>query len=143
MAFVTIKQKETLEIWGELNSNWVFIKNYPFTACSGQLRQKVKEGVKQIPEGIYEIEYLNPYSLFYLSLKISYPNEFDKPIVEKQGRSNLGGDIFIHGKNKTVEYIPIGDDAIEEVFYLASKILSGRIPVYISPIDFRKSAVVG
>ena len=30
----------------------------------------------------------------------------------------MGGDIFIHGKSATIGCIPIGDEAIEEVFLL-------------------------
>ena len=52
---------------------------------------------RQIPEGIYGIEYLNPNSRFHLSLKRSYPNEFDRKRATEDGWSNLGGDILIHG----------------------------------------------
>ncbi len=139
MALVAIKDEQILEIRGLKNSEWVLIKTYPFTAFSGKLGPKLKEGDKQIPEGIYKIEYLNPNSLFYLSMKVSYPNDFDKKKGAMDGRTNLGGDIFIHGKDKTIGCIPIGDEAIEEVFLLASKTLKNEIKVVISPVDFRKT----
>lgn len=141
IALVAIKEDQILEIWGRRDAKWVQIKTYPFTAFSGKLGPKLKEGDKQIPEGIYEIEYLNPNSLFYLSIKVSYPNKFDKAMATKDGRTNLGGDIFIHGKDKTIGCIPIGDEAIEEVFLLVSKTIQKRIKVVISPIDFRKKPV--
>lgn len=139
MALVSIKEDQVLEIWGKQNSDWVLIKTYPFTAFSGKLGPKIKEADRQIPEGIYKIEYLNPNSLFYLSMKVSYPNDFDKAKAVGDGRTSLGGDIFIHGKDKTIGCIPIGDEAIEEVFLLASKTLKNKIKVVISPVDFRKS----
>jgi murein L,D-transpeptidase YafK len=139
MALVAIKADRVLEIWGKQDAEWVLIKTYPFTAFSGKLGPKLKEGDKQIPEGIYKIEYLNPNSLFYLSMKVSYPNDFDKAKVAIEGRTNPGGDIFVHGKNKTIGCIPIGDEAIEEVFLLASKTLKNEIKVVISPVDFRKT----
>ncbi|MCZ4409494.1 L,D-transpeptidase family protein [Cryomorphaceae bacterium 1068] len=139
MALVAIKEDQVLEIWGKQSSKWVLIKTYPFTAFSGKPGPKLKEGDKQIPEGIYKIEYLNPNSLFYLSMKVSYPNDFDRAKAATDGRTNLGGDIFIHGKDKTIGCIPIGDEPIEEVFLLASKTLKNEIKVVISPVDFRKA----
>ena len=139
MALVAIKTDQILELWGIQDSNWVLIKTYPFTSFSGKLGSKLKEGDKQIPEGIYKIEYLNPNSLFYLSMKVSYPNDFDRAMAAEEGRTDLGTDIFIHGKDMTFGCIPIGDEAIEEVFLLASKTLQHEIMVVISPVDFRKN----
>jgi len=139
MALVAIKTDQILELWGKKESKWALIKTYPFTAFSGKLGPKLKEGDKQIPEGIYKIEYLNPNSLFYLSMKVSYPNDFDRAMAAEEGRTDLGTDIFIHGKDMTFGCIPIGDEAIEEVFLLASKTLQHEIMVVISPVDFRKN----
>lgn len=141
MALVAIKTDQILELWGKKESKWALIKMYPFTAFSGKLGPKLKEGEKQIPEGIYKIEYLNPNSLFYLSMKVSYPNDFDKAMAAKEGRTDLGTNIFIHGKDMTVGCIPIGDEAIEEVFLLASKTLQHEIMVVISPVDFRVTSL--
>ena len=49
----------------------------------------------------------------------------------------MGGDIFIHGKSATIGCIPIGDEAIEEVFVLAQKAINKKVKVVISPRDFR------
>ena len=53
--------------------------------------------------------------------------------------SKMGGDIFIHGKSATIGCIPIGDEAIEEVFLLSKKAINNKIKVIISPRDFRKN----
>lgn len=55
------------------------------------------EGDERTPEGLYTIDTRNPNSAYYLSLRISYPNEQDRAYAEAQGRSP-GGDIFIHGQ---------------------------------------------
>ncbi|WP_128892092.1 murein L,D-transpeptidase family protein [Erythrobacter sp. HKB08] len=55
------------------------------------------EGDERTPEGLYTIDTRNPDSAYYLSLRISYPNEQDRAYAEAQGRSP-GGDIFIHGQ---------------------------------------------
>ena len=48
-----------------------------------------------------------------------------------------GGDIMIHGGSATVGCIPVGDDAVEEVFYIASAVGTENISVVIAPYDMR------
>ena len=135
---LALKEERILELWGKQKGMWELLKTYPFTAFSGKLGPKLLEGDFQIPEGLYGIEYLNPNSSYHLSMKISYPNDFDKAMAKKDGRENLGGDIFIHGKDVTIGCIPIGDEAIEELFYLVSQVGKSRVKVLILPYDFRK-----
>ena len=122
----------------ELESpGWKEPRKYPMTGFSGRLGPKLKEGDCQIPEGVYGIEYLNPNSLFHLSLKVSYPNADDKARAKADGRTDLGGDIMIHGGSATVGCIPVGDDAVEEIFYIASAVGIENISVVIAPYDMR------
>lgn len=137
IAILAFKEEEILEVWVHTDNTIKFLKSYPFTKNSGLLGPKLKKGDRQIPEGIYSIEYLNPNSNYYLSLKINYPNAFDKAKAQLDGRTDIGSDIFIHGKNVTVGCIPLGDIAIEEVFILASHCVANKIEVVISPRDFR------
>lgn len=117
---------------------WESPIRYPMTGFSGTLGPKLQEGDGQIPEGVYDVEYLNPNSRFYLSLKVSYPNVFDREQARRDGRENLGGDIMIHGKDVTIGCIPVGDDAIEDIFYLVHSVGVGNVVVVISPYDMRK-----
>lgn len=139
ISILAFKEEEILEVWVHTNNSFKLFKSYPFTQNSGVLGPKLKEGDKQIPEGIYNIEYLNPNSNYYLSLKVNYPNAFDKEKAQLDGRTDIGSDIFIHGKRVTVGCIPLGDIAIEEVFILASHAITDEIEVIISPRDFRSS----
>ena len=109
------------------------IKSYPFTGFSGGLGPKLREGDGQIPEGVYAIEYLNPNSQFHLSVKLDYPNVFDKA----DGRDRLGFDIFIHGGSATIGCIPIGDAGIEEVFLMVSEVGINNVTAIVSPYDMR------
>lgn len=137
IILLAFKEEQILQVYAKTDSDVKFIKEYPFTANSGKLGPKLKEGDRQIPEGIYQIEYLNPNSSYYLSLKVSYPNEFDKAKTSFASVAEMGGDIFIHGKSMTIGCIPIGDEAIEEVFLMAQKAFNHPIKVIISPRDFR------
>ena len=138
LLLLGLKEERTLEVYGKKGRGYQLLKTYDFTAFSGKLGPKLKEGDRQIPEGIYQIEYLNPNSSYYLSMKINYPNDFDKRKGAIDKRSNLGSDIFIHGRSVTIGCIPIGDEGIEELFVLASKAMHKGIKVIISPRDFRK-----
>jgi len=128
------KHERVLELWARSDIRaFSIIKRYPFTAFSGTLGPKRKEGDLQIPEGLYHIDHFNPVSAFHLSMKINYPNPSDR-ILGEQGR--LGGEIRIHGSSVTIGCIPIGDDAIEELYIVCVDMRSAgqnRIPVYIFP----------
>ncbi len=127
------KKAQTLSVYGEEGDSYSLIKTYPFTAFSGELGAKFREGDLQIPEGVYKIESFNPNSLFHLSMKINYPNDFDKAKGLERGEASLGGDIMIHGRSSSVGCIAIGDEAIEELFIMSLKAKSKQIDVLILP----------
>ena len=134
LRILVFKNERRLEVHAP---GWKSPRVYPMTGFSGTLGPKLKEGDGQIPEGVYGIEYLNPNSSFYLSMKVSYPNDADRQRAKADGRTNLGGDIMIHGSNATVGCVPIGDDAIEDVFYLANAVGIKNVSVIIAPYDMR------
>lgn len=140
IILVAFKEERIFQVYAKDYNGIKIIKEYPFTAYSGELGPKLKEGDRQIPEGVYKVEYLNPNSSYYLSIKVSYPNTFDKSKTELTSVSEMGGDIFIHGKSATIGCIPIGDEAIEEVFLLTQKAINNNIKVIISPRDFRANS---
>ena len=141
LTLIGLKNEQILEVWAEHKGKKIHLESYPFTAFSGHLGPKFKEGDRQIPEGIYGISYLNPNSKFHLSMRVNYPNTFDKKMARKEKRTHLGGDIMIHGSNRTIGCIPIGDDAIEELYFLAEKVGIKNIKVILAPVDFRTTKV--
>jgi murein L,D-transpeptidase YafK len=139
IILVGLKEEQILEVYVKVHQVFKLLKSYRFTAFSGSLGPKLKEGDKQIPEGIYQIEYINPNSAYYLALKINYPNEMDRQKSSFANVADLGSDIFIHGKAVSIGCIAIGDRAIEEVFILSKHASQTGIKVIISPRDFRKN----
>lgn len=137
LIIVGLKEEKMLEVYAKKDTGYVLLKSYPFSAFSGKLGPKLKRGDGQIPEGIYKIEYVNPNSSFYLSMKINFPNEFDVSKSRHGQIEELGSDIFIHGKSSSVGCIAIGDVGIEELFILVSHAIHSEIKVIISPRDFR------
>lgn len=130
------KEEMVFELWAcsETNSlKFTLISKYKFTKLSGKPGPKRKEGDKQVPEGFYYINRFNPESKYYLALGTNYPNKSDKILGDKNAP---GSDIFIHGSDKSVGCIPLGDDKIKEVYVMADIARhSGQkeIPVYIFP----------
>lgn len=139
IILVAFKEERILEVYTKDDTGIKLLKEYPFTAYSGKLGPKLKDGDRQIPEGIYKVDNLNPNSSYYLSIKLNYPNEFDKSKTKFSRIDEMGKDIFIHGKAATIGCIPIGDEAIEEVFVLTQKAINNEVKVIISPRDFRKN----
>lgn len=134
VALICIKEERKLELW----INGGLAKAYPLTAFSGGPGPKLREGDRQIPEGIYPAVHLNPNSAFHLSIKVGYPNAWDREWAKAEKRERLGGDIFIHGEDVTIGCIPIGNRAIEEVFWAVYQAKPAHTRILISPVDFRK-----
>ncbi len=134
--FIRIFKKEAqLEVWikSSKDDSYKLFHSYDICSSSGELGPKRKQGDGQVPEGFYEVSVFNPYSSYYLSLGLSYPNQSDKILG---GKGDLGGDIMIHGNCVTIGCIPITDDKIKEVYTLAVEARShgqSKIQVYSFP----------
>ena len=138
IMLIGLKEEKLLEVWiADGTNNFQKLKTYPVLKMSGVSGPKLKEGDRQVPEGFYRIEALNPNSLFHLALRLNYPNEFDCEKAKEEGRQNPGSDIMIHGSDRSVGCLAMGDEAIEEIFVLAAETGIENISVLLSPMDFR------
>jgi hypothetical protein len=142
LTLLVFKKSHRLQLWASEDNHWRYIKTYPILAASGHLGPKLLAGDRQVPEGIYKIHAFNPNSRFTLSMQLNYPNQFDRMQAEREGRTNLGKDIFIHGKDSSVGCLAIGDEAIEELFVLSRLVGKHHIDVIIAPQDFHDSRFV-
>lgn len=137
VAFLAFKKEKRLELWARKDDAWVFIRSYPILAASGHAGPKLREGDRQVPEGVYRIEALNPNSSYHLSMKLNYPNEYDWEKARQEGRAHPGSDIFIHGKALSIGCLAMGDEAIEELFCLIGLVWPTEVKVLIAPNDLR------
>jgi murein L,D-transpeptidase YafK len=137
--FLRIFKKESeLEVWSRQKPGAPFrlLKTYPIAASSGVLGPKRREGDGQVPEGFYRVQGLNPFSSYYLSIKVDYPNRSDRILGDQE---QPGGDIFIHGKDVTIGCVPITDDGIRELYVLVEQVRKtskSSIPVHFFPARF-------
>ncbi len=140
IALLAFKKEQLIQLWAkDENKSWQYIHTYPLTAFSGRLGPKLKERDGQIPEGIYRLTTFNPFSTMHLSMMINYPNNFDRLQASKDGRRELGGNIFLHGKSLSVGCLAVGDKGIDQLFLLARRVGLGHIQMIIAPNDLRNA----
>lgn len=142
VVLLGLKQEKRLEVYAADAAGVLrFIRAYNVLAASGGLGPKLRYGDMQVPEGVYKVESLNPNSMFHLALRVSYPNKFDREQAAREGRTELGGDIMIHGGNASIGCLAIGDEAIEELFVLVVETGRSNVKIILSPVDFRVRSV--
>ncbi len=143
LVLVGIKDERRVELHAAgTDGRLRFVRYYRVLGASGELGPKLREGDRQVPEGIYPIESLNPNSRFHLSLRVGYPNAFDRAKGQLDGRDRLGGDIMIHGSNISIGCLAMGDEAAEDLFVLAADTGIKNITVFLTPVDFRRGKSV-
>lgn len=79
-----------------LMSNDQVVRSYRISLGKTPEGHKLYEGDSRTPEGSYTIDFRNPYSDYYKSIRISYPNAKDRRLAESWGL-RPGGNIMIHG----------------------------------------------
>ena len=133
LTLVGFKQERALEVWARGPAGWIPYRRYPVLAASGGPGPKLREGDRQVPEGVYRLTHLNPASSYHLSIRVDYPNAFDRARGAEDGRSTLGGDIYIHGKAVSIGCLAIGDDNVEELFTLVADTGLANARIVLSP----------
>jgi hypothetical protein len=113
------------------------VKSWRVLGASGDVGPKLREGDRQVPEGVYAIESLNPMSRFHLALRVAYPNDFDRARGAEDGRTELGSDIMVHGSDVSVGCLAMGDEGAEELFVVAALVGVENVSILISPCDLR------
>ncbi len=141
LTLVILKHERQLQVYAQATGGaYQYIRTYPILAASGQLGPKLREGDGQVPEGIYGVDSLNPNSHYHLALHVDYPNAFDRAMARADGRTNLGGEIMIHGNHVSIGCVAIGDQGAEDLFMLAAKTGLPNVRLLFCPTDFRLAA---
>jgi hypothetical protein len=139
VTLVGLKRERVLQVYaGPRADALVHVADHPILAASGGPGPKLREGDAQVPEGLYRIESLNPNSQFHLSLRVNYPNAFDRRRGAEDGRRRLGGDIMIHGNAVSIGCLAMGDEVAEDLFVLAADTGLAGIAMILAPWDLRR-----
>jgi len=139
LSFLAFKDVRHFEVYARNRptDSWHFIHDYRIQGASGTLGPKLAEGDRQVPEGIYRLDSMNPNSRYHLSIRINYPNAFDRDVAQRDGRNRLGGDIMIHGARASDGCLAMGNETAEDLFVMAGLATDPRVRIIISPTDFR------
>jgi len=140
IELVVFKRERRVEVYaGASPYRRSYVRSIAITAASGGPGPKLREGDRQVPEGIYEIDQLNPNSLYHVSMRLAYPNAFDRRMAARDRRRKLGSAIMIHGSDRSIGCVAVGDDAAEDLFVLAADAGLAQVSVMIVPRDFRRT----
>ena len=130
--FRAFKTEKKVELWAKnsCDTAYTMIKEFPICDISGEIGPKRRVKDLQVPEGFYHIAELNPFSKYYLSMKINYPNASDS-IRGVKGR--LGSLIYIHGDCISSGCLAMSDERIKELYvYCIEAYNSGQPGIGIS-----------
>jgi len=134
------KHEAMLEVWIEVEGEYIHLKDYPICAYSGKLGPKLKEGDRQAPEGFYRVykRQLNPHSRFHLAFNLGYPNSYDR------AHHRTGSYLMVHGDCRSIGCYAMTDAKIEEIYGLVEAALKNGqtyVPVHIFPFRMDDEAM--
>jgi murein L,D-transpeptidase YafK len=81
------------------------VRSYHVSLGLNPVGQKERSGDFRTPEGSYRLEQRNERSDYFLSIKVSYPNETDLRRARAH-RWDTGGSIMIHGEPNFLKHDP-------------------------------------
>lgn len=129
------KDESTLEVWKRTpDGRFAHFKNYEICKWSGELGPKIKEGDRQAPEGFYTVKpvQMNPWSNYYLSFNIGYPNIYDEAL------DRTGTYLMVHGACSSAGCYSMTDEQIAEIYALMREAFDGgQEAVQIQAYPFR------
>ncbi|WP_455474110.1 L,D-transpeptidase family protein [Bartonella sp. B30(2025)] len=116
------KKENVAEVWKQnRQGTFVLIASYGICKWSGKLGPKYKEGDLQTPEGFYSVSasQMNPYSKYYLSFNIGFPNLYDKA----NGRT--GSYLMVHGSCFSAGCYSMSDKNMAQIYAFARDAFRG------------------
>ncbi|HYC77043.1 MAG TPA: hypothetical protein VEI02_05385, partial [Planctomycetota bacterium] len=141
VVLLALKEERRLEVYaGPRDAPDAALRlaaRFAVRGASGGPGPKSRSGDRQLPEGVYACEGLNPNSIRHVSLRVGYPNAEDRAAAADAGVSRLGGDVMIHGGSGSIGCLAVGDEAAEDLFTLAADVGVGAVEIVIAPCDLR------
>jgi murein L,D-transpeptidase YafK len=121
------KMSKELEVWIKKDKKFHFFKSYKIcTYGPSGLGPKTRQGDGFAPEGFYYVSWsrMNPFSQYYLSFNLGYPNSYDR--VQKR----TGSALMVHGNCVSIGCYAMTDKRIEEIYCLADAALRNGQPFF-------------
>ncbi|SDR28749.1 murein L,D-transpeptidase family protein [Pseudovibrio sp. Tun.PSC04-5.I4] len=133
------KQESELEVWKQTKSGqYALLETFEICKWSGKLGPKIKEGDRQAPEGFYNISpgRMNPFSSYYLSFNLGFPNKFDR------AHNRTGSNLMVHGACSSAGCYAMTDEQIADIYAMGrDSFLGGQRKFQVQAFPFRMTAV--
>lgn len=116
------KEENVAEVWKQDRAGvFVLVAHYDICKWSGKLGPKYREGDFQAPEGFYDISprQMNPYSRYYLSFNIGFPNLYD------QIHGRTGSYLMVHGGCASAGCYSMNDKNMAQIYAFARDAFRG------------------
>ncbi|MCZ2327896.1 L,D-transpeptidase family protein [Bartonella sp. F02] len=116
------KEESIAEVWKQNRmGSFVLVARYDICKWSGQLGPKYREGDFQAPEGFYKIgaNQMNPYSKYYLSFNVGFPNLYD------QANGRTGSYLMVHGGCASAGCYSMNDENMAQIYAFARDAFRG------------------
>lgn len=132
------KEESELEVWKKTRSGeYALLETYDICKWSGKLGPKIKEGDRQAPEGFYEVSpgRMNPFSSYYLSFNLGFPNKFDR------AHNRTGSNLMVHGACSSAGCYAMTDEQIADIYALGrDSFIGGQRKFQVQAFPFRMTA---
>lgn len=129
------KQESELEVWKKTRSgDYARLETYEICKWSGEIGPKIKEGDRQAPEGFYEVSpgRMNPFSSYYLSFNLGFPNKFDR------AHNRTGSNLMVHGACSSRGCYAMTDEQIADIYALGrDSFMGGQRKFQVQAFPFR------
>ncbi len=129
------KEESELEVWKQTKGGeYALLETFDICKWSGKLGPKIKEGDRQAPEGFYEVTpgLMNPFSSYYLSFNLGFPNKFDR------AHDRTGSHLMVHGACSSRGCYAMTDDQIADIYALGrDSFLGGQRKFQVQAFPFR------
>ncbi|WP_336293800.1 murein L,D-transpeptidase family protein [Bartonella sp. CB169] len=129
------KEENVAEVWKQSRSgSFLLVASYDICKWSGHLGPKYREGDFQTPEGFYTVsaDQMNPYSKYYLSFDIGFPNIYDK----SNGRT--GSYLMVHGSCFSAGCYAMSDKNMAQIYAFArDAFIGGQKEFQLQTFPFR------
>ena len=144
LKILVLKQEKQVELWGKLpDGKWKKLSFYAILAIADQPGPKTRNNDKKTPEGIYRIKSFNLNTPVYLAVNLDFPSGADIRIAKEEGRDvkMMDKGFMLHGIAFSKDNVTLPNSALDDMFYMVTKVGLQNARVLIVPVDFRNEGL--
>ena len=144
LKILVLKQEKQVELWGKFtDGTWKKLSFYAILAIAPQPGPKTRNDDKKTPEGIYDVKSINLNSPLYMTINLDFPSEADIMIAKQEGRDvkAMNKEFMLHGIAFSKDNVTLPNAALDDMFYMLTKVGLKNAKILIAPFDFRKEGL--